>query len=277
MKTSLNISNSLNLIGEMTNDSRFQILEFDELRGATDVDTAFDLNVLNRGGVRLKQVRVLLEDSAVRIEAGLLSYMKGDIEVSNNAGGVLGLSKKFIKSKLTGEEMFKPRYYGHGEIYLEPTFNHYALVELEDDEIIVDDRLFVACEDTVEVKVTSQKTISSALFGNEGFFQTKIKGEGIVVLQIPVPEEEIFKCRINEDVLKVDGSFAILRTGDIEFTVEKSATSIFGSATSKEGLLNVYSGTGEVWLIPTKSVYDKMKTMRIKEDISDLDLDNDKN
>ncbi|MCR6514731.1 MAG: AIM24 family protein [Clostridium sp.] len=277
MRTSLNISNSLNLIGEMTNDSRFQVLEFDELRGATDVDTAFDLNVLNRGGVRLKQVRVLLEDSAVRIEAGLLSYMKGDIEISNNAGGVLGLSKKFIKSKLTGEEMFKPRYHGHGEIYLEPTFNHYALVELEDDEIIVDDRLFVACEDTVEVKVTSQKTISSALFGNEGFFQTKIKGEGIVVLQIPVPEEEIFKCRINEDVLKVDGSFAILRTGDIEFTVEKSATSIFGSATSKEGLLNVYRGTGEVWLIPTKSVYDKMKTMRIKEDISDLDLDNDKN
>ncbi|WP_194191735.1 AIM24 family protein [Clostridium chrysemydis] len=277
MRTSLNISNSLNLIGEMTNDSRFQVLEFDELRGATDVDTAFDLNVLNRGGVRLKQVRVLLEDSAVRIEAGLLSYMKGDIEVSNKSGGVIGISKKFIKSKLTGEEMFKPRYQGHGEIYLEPTFNHYALVELEDDEIIVDDRLFVACEDTVEVKVTSQKTISSALFGNEGFFQTKIKGEGIVVLQIPVPEEEIFKCRINEDVLKVDGSFAILRTGDIEFTVEKSATSIFGSATSKEGLLNVYRGTGEVWLIPTKSVYDKMKTMRIKEDISDLDLDNDKN
>lgn len=275
MRTNLNIVNSLNLVSEMRNESNFQILEFDELRGATDVDTAFDLNVLNRGGVRLKQIRIMLEESSVTIESGYLSYMKGDIDVKNKTGGVLGLGKKFLTSKLTGEEMFKPRYEGTGEIYLEPTFNHYALIELEDDIIVVDDRLFVACEEGVEVKATSQKTISSALFGNEGFFQTKLTGEGIAVLQIPVPEEEIFKCRINNDTLKVDGSFAILRTGDIEFTVEKSASTIIGSATSGEGMLNVYRGTGEVWLIPTKSVYDKMKQIRLKSDVSKIDLETD--
>ena len=70
------------------------------------------------------------------------------------------------------------------------------------------------------------------VLGNEGVFQTKLSGNGIVVLEIPVPEEEVFKCKINNDVLKVDGNFAILRTGDIEFTVEKSSTIISSSSNS---------------------------------------------
>ena len=80
-----------------------------------------------------------------------------------------------------------------------------------------------------------------------------------MVLEIPVPEEEVFKCKINNDVLKVDGNFAILRTGDIDFTVEKSSKSLVSTATGGEGFLNVFWGTGEVWLIPTKSVYEKLE------------------
>ena len=102
------------------------------------------------------------------------------------------------------------------------------------------------------------KTVSSALFGTEGFFQTKLKGTGIVVLEIPVPETEIFKYSLVEDVLKIDGNFSVLRTGGIQFTVEKTTKTLIGSGFSGEGLLNVFRGTGEVWLMPTKVVYDKI-------------------
>ena len=61
------------------------------------------------------------------------------------------------------------------------------------------------------------------------------------------------------DTLKVDGNFAILRTGNIEFSVEKSSKSIVGTMVSGEGLVNVYRGTGEVWLTPTKNVYKDLK------------------
>lgn len=94
--------------------------------------------------------------------------------------------------------------------------------------------------------------------GNEGYFQTKLSGSGIVVLEIPVPEKEVFKCTLIDDTLKVDGNFVMLRSGNIDLTVEKAAKSIVGSVTSGEGFLNVYRGTGQVWLIPTKSVYDKL-------------------
>lgn len=258
MRTSMNIQNKLTMLSEMRNDSKFQILEFDRLEGATDVGTALGLQIMNDSGIKLRQVRIILEDSSVKLESGALSYMKGEIEIKTKTGGVVGLGKKFLNSKLTGETMFKPTYEGTGEIFLEPSFGHFALIELEDEEIIVDDGLFYACEEDVEVGAAMQKSVSSMLFGNEGIYQTSISGSGIVVLEIPVPESEIFKCKLFNDTLKVDGNFAVLRTSNIEFTVEKSS-SLIGSVTNGEGLLNVYSGTGEVWLLPTMSIYQDLR------------------
>ncbi len=258
MRTSMNIQNKLTMLSEMRNDSKFQILEFDRLEGATDVGTALGLQIMNDSGIKLRQVRIILEDSSVKLESGALSYMKGEIEIKTKTGGVVGLGKKFLNSKLTGETMFKPTYEGTGEIFLEPSFGHFALIELEDEEIIVDDGLFYACEEDVEVGAAMQKSVSSMLFGNEGIYQTSISGSGIVVLEIPVPESEIFKCKLFNDTLKVDGNFAVLRTSNVKFTVEKSS-SLIGSVTNGEGLLNVYSGTGEVWLLPTMNIYQDLR------------------
>ncbi|ENZ30530.1 MULTISPECIES: AIM24 family protein [Clostridium] len=265
MRSSLNFTNKLSKLAEMENDSIFQILEYENLEGATDVESAFGLNIIRESGIKLKQIRIALENSSVILEPGALSYMKGNIKISSKTGGVLGFGKKLISSKLTGETVFKPTYSGTGEIFLEPSFGNFALIELEDDEIIVDDGLFFACESSVEVGVTIQRNLSAALLGDETLCQTKISGSGIVALEIPVPESEIFKCILIDDTLKVDGNFAILRTGNIEFTVEKSSKSIVGSVTSGEGLVNVYRGSGEVWLVPTKSVYSDLKIKGLNE------------
>lgn len=265
MRSSLNFTNKLSKLAEMENDSIFQILEYENLEGATDVESAFGLNIIRESGIKLKQIRIALENSSVILEPGALSYMKGNIKISSKTGGVLGFGKKLISSKLTGETVFKPTYSGTGEIFLEPSFGNFALIELEDDEIIVDDGLFFACESSVEFGVTIQRNLSAALLGDETLCQTKISGSGIVALEIPVPESEIFKCILIDDTLKVDGNFAILRTGNIEFTVEKSSKSIVGSVTSGEGLVNVYRGSGEVWLVPTKSVYSDLKIKGLNE------------
>lgn len=255
MRSSLKFTNKLNMLSEMECESKFQILEYENLDGAADVQTALGLNIIKQSGIRLKQVRIILDDSSVKLEPGALSYMKGNIQIKSKSGGLLGLGKKIISSKLTGESTFKPFYSGTGEIFLEPSFGHFALIELEDDEIIISDNMFYACEEGIEVNASIQKNISSTFLGNEGLCQTRIEGNGIVALRVPVPESEIFKCVLINDTLKVDGNFAILRTGNIEFSVEKSSKSIIGTAISGEGMVNVYKGTGEVWLVPTKSIY----------------------
>ena len=161
--------------------------------------------------------------------------------------------------------MFKPILRGTGEVFLEPSFGHFTLIELEDEEIIIDDGLFFACEESIEIEPVMQKSISSLIFGKEGMFQSRLSGSGIVLLEVPVPEKEILRCKLYRDVLKVDGSFAVLRSGNIEFTVEKSGTTLVGSAINGEGLLNVYRGTGEVWLVPTKSIYEDLNARGLNE------------
>ncbi|BCZ44154.1 transcriptional regulator [Clostridium gelidum] len=275
MRSSLKFTNKLNMLSEMECESKFQILEYENLDGATDVETAFGLNIIRQSGIKLKQIRIMLEDSSVKLEPGSLSYMKGNIEVKNKSGGLIGFGKKIISSKLTGETAFKPTYSGTGEIFLEPSFGHFALIELEDDEIIVSDNMFYACEEDIDVNAAMQKNISSTFLGNEGLYQTRIEGNGIVALKVPVPESEIFKCILINDTLKVDGNFAILRTGNIEFSVEKSSKSIIGTAINGEGLVNVYRGTGEVWLIPTKNVYKELKMSGASE-INKLQFEQDR-
>ena len=270
--TSENIKNRITMISEMKNESTFQVLEYDSLQGASDLNAALQIKLMKDSGIRLKQIRIILDDSAVKIESGALSYMKGNIDIVTKMGGIVGLGKKLFSSKVTGESMFKPILRGTGEVFLESSFGYFTLIELEDEEIIIDDKLFCACEEGIDVNPIMQKNISSVLFGNEGVYQSKLSGSGIVVLEIPVPEKEILRCKLFRDTLKVDGNFAILRSANIEFTVEKSGTTLIGTTINGEGLLNVYNGTGEVWLAPTISVYDNLREGGLK-DLKDFDED----
>lgn len=271
MKTNIEMNNTLTKLSEFKNNSTFQVLEYDDLRGGSDVKTAFMLSYMRDANIKLRQLRIVLQGGGVYTEPNALSFMRGPIEVSTNTGGFMGLSKKFVSSKISGEPVIKPLFKGTGEILLEPSFGHYAILQLEKEEIIIDDELFFAAEDTIDISVTTMKSISSALFGSEGFFQTKLSGTGIVVLEIPVPETEIFKYSLVDDVLKIDGSFSILRTAGIQFTVEKTTKTLIGSGFSGEGLLKVFRGTGEVWLMPTKVVYDKMLSQGMPFGVGGMD------
>ena len=90
MRSSLNFTNKLNKLAEMENDSIFQILEYENLEGAADVETALGLNIIRKSGIKLKQIRIVLDDSSVVLEPGALSYMKGNIRISSKTGGVIG-------------------------------------------------------------------------------------------------------------------------------------------------------------------------------------------
>ncbi len=271
MKTNVTMNNTLNKLSEFTGTSTFQVLEYDDLRGGKDVNAAFMLSYMRDANIKLRQIRIVLSGGGVYTESGALSFMRGPIEVSTNTGGIMKFSKKFVSSKIAGEPVIKPHFKGTGEILLEPSFGHYAMVELEDEEIIIDDSLFFAAEDTIDIGVTSMKTISSALFGTEGFFQTRLRGKGIVVLEIPVPETEIFKYTLVNDVLKLDGNFSVLRTEGIKFTVEKTTKTLIGSGFTGEGLLQVFRGTGEVWLMPTKVVYEDMLSQGLAFGVGGID------
>jgi uncharacterized protein (TIGR00266 family) len=205
-------------------------------------------------------VRLVLENSYARVEPGALYFMKGQLEIKASTGG--GLMKGLARKMLSGETFFVNEIHGTGEIYLEPSFGHFFLYHVKSDEqaIIVDKSLFYAGTSGLDISSVMQKHISSALFGGEGLFQTKIKGEGVAVLYSPVPITEIQKIQLTNEKLSVDGNFALLRSEKIDFKAEKSSKSWLSTSVSGEGLLQTFSGTGSVWIAPTQSIYELLST-----------------
>ena len=135
------------------------------------------------------------------------------------------------------------------------------IVELNNEEIIADKGLFYCCESSVAVSVQTMKNLSSAIAGGEGLFQTKVSGSGFCVFEMPVPENELVEFELQNEMVQVDGNFTLFRQGHIDFTVEKSSKSIFGSVASGEGLLQTFRGTGKVIIAPTLPVYEKLGLM----------------
>lgn len=245
-------------------DNTFIVECAESLEGATDTGMAMRLFFAQQSGLRLKQVKIIMNDGCIKTEAGALYYMLGDITSETKIGGITGFMKKAIKGGVTSESTVKPMYKGSGEIILEPSFKHYILMQLNNESIIVDKGMFFCCSGSIDVSPAIQSNVSSAFLGGEGLFQIALKGTGIVVLESNVPVSEIIEQKINPgEKLKVDGNFAIARTENIKFSVSKSDKSLIGSALNGEGFLNTFEclskEIGSVWLAPTEPIYNKMK------------------
>jgi uncharacterized protein (AIM24 family) len=238
---------------------KIEVLEYQNLGGNDNFAVAEKLFFAQKSNIKLRQVRITLKNSSLTAEAGALQMMKGNITLKSLGGsGAKGFLKGLASSVLTNESAIKPQYQGSGVIYLEPSFKHYMIVELNNEEIIADKGLFYCCESSVSVSVQAMKNVTSAIAGGEGLFQTKVSGKGFCVFEIPVPEDELVEFELQNETVQVDGNFTLLRLGNIEFTVEKSTKSIFGSVVSGEGLLQTFRGTGKVIIAPTLPVYQKL-------------------
>jgi uncharacterized protein (AIM24 family) len=241
-----------------TKDALFEVLQYPKLAGSSDVRAAEQLFYVGAAGMRLKLVRVTLRNGCLRNEPGTLYYMHGsDLEMKASTGG--GVFKALKRRTMSGESFLVNEIHGSGQIYLEPSYGHFFLLELNNEEMIVDRSLFYAGSGDLDIG-SKMVSASAAIAGGEGLFQTRIAGTGVAVLFSHVPAEEIQKITLNNETLSVDGSFAMMRTGGVKFTVKKSSRSWAATSVSGEGLLQTFSGTGSVWIAPTEEIYSQLST-----------------
>ena len=206
--------------------------------------TAYYCNEMN---VRKRQVLCDLT-----IQAGAMQWMVGDVKATTGVKGVGDLLGKAIRGKATGESAIKPEYTGSGTLVLEPTYKHLILMDAAEwnGSVVLDDGLFLACDSRLQHKAVMRSNFSSAVAGGEGLFNLSLNGTGVFCIESDCPKEELVEITLKDDVLKVDGNFAIAWSNSLQFTVERSSKSLIGSAASGEGLVNVYRGTGKVLLAP---------------------------
>lgn len=206
--------------------------------------------------VRKRQLIAQIEPGLGAItQKGIMQLMLGDLQARTDISGLGNLMKKYIGSKVTGESAIKPLYTGEGTLVLEPTFKYIILEDLDEWEgkLTIEDGMFLACEDSVQMKVVARTTVSSAVLGGEGLFNTSIYGTGVVALESPVPRSELIEVNLDNDVLKIDGNMAIAWSTDLKFTVERTTPTLVGSMAAGEGLVNVYRGTGRVLIAPVQN------------------------
>jgi len=239
-------SDAVKVIDTLTssNNTIFEVLEYKKPRNGSVFNTAGVTSPSTQyGGEKLRQVRININGGGVLVQPGELQFMKGpiQIEIHKNAPSA---SKGFFKSVGTGEAAFTSRYYGkYGEIYLDPSYKYFYVLELSNEELILDDGMFYCCEDSIELSVHTNKNIATGLISGDGFRQPKLSGSGIAILESDVPFEEILIYELNNETLKIDGNFSIVIRGKIETKIEKS---------KREGYLQTFVGTGEVWIAPSR-------------------------
>ncbi|MBR1864662.1 MAG: AIM24 family protein [Ruminococcus sp.] len=203
-------------------------------------------------GMHKRQVICRLNGNGVLLQAGAMQIITGDVNVATNVKGAGDFFKKVVGGKVTGESAIKPRYTGNGIVYLEPTYKYIILQDLAEwnGAMTIEDGMFLACDDTVEMKVTARSTLSSAALGGEGLFNTTLTGRGVAVLESRVPYGELLVYDLENDTIKIDGNMAIAWSAGLQFTVERTTATLIGSAASGEGLVNVYRGTGRILVAP---------------------------
>ena len=206
-------------------------------------------------GVRRRQLVVDLDGTKSLVtQAGAMQWIFGNIDATTGVKGVGDLFGKMVKGAVTKESAIKPEYVGSGRIVLEPTYKFIILQNVADwgeSGMSVEDGMFLACDGSVEHKIAARTNLSSALAGNEGLFNLSLRGNGIVALESNVPSSELVTVDLENDVLKLDGSFAVCWSTSLQFTVERSSKTLIGSAVNGEGLVNVFRGTGRVLISPT--------------------------
>ena len=203
--------------------------------------------------VRKRQVLCKLEGNAVKIQAGAMQWMSGNVQMQSDVKSVGSFLGKVVKGAITGESAVKPLYSGNGYVMLEPTFRHLLVENVADwgSGIVLDDGLFLACDAQIQESISRRTNLSSALLGGEGLFNLCLSGNGYCVLESPVPREELIEFNLDNSVVKIDGNMAIAWSSSLNLTVEKAANSLIGSGLSGEGFVNVYCGTGKILMTPT--------------------------
>ncbi|MFK7990142.1 MAG: AIM24 family protein [Sandaracinaceae bacterium] len=198
-----------------------------------------------------KLIKATIQNETIRAESGALHYMFGQIEMTSKAPSAGG----FLKSMVSGENVFKPTYTGTGEIHFgPPIFGEYLVMQLNNEEWILDQGAYVCSDMGIEVDVFRNKALTG-LVGGEGLFQTKVRGTGTLVLIAP---GKIQTYTLQGHKLAVDGNYAIARSASLDYSVQRASKSLVGSFTSGEGLLNVFQGTGTVLLAPVPNLYQNL-------------------
>ncbi|MGY2895031.1 AIM24 family protein, partial [Deinococcus sp. UYEF24] len=162
-----------------------------------------------------RQVRFVLSGGGILLEPGAFLYSQGKIASAVKQHEKGGMFTRALRGRATGESAFATSFDGQGEVWTELTGQHFVIAELDGQEdMLLDDRAFYACQNTVQLSTHMHKGVSGVLSGN-GFAQPRLSGRGLFVVESPVPAEEIEVAELNGEELILDGDLMLMYSAKV--------------------------------------------------------------
>jgi len=195
--------------------------------------------------------KISLSDETVVIERGAMSHMRGDLKMKGRLAGPIRL----IRAALSGEEALRPTISGTGTLYLESSFGGFHIMDLPGTENWVVESGAFWCSEAKLKQTFHRERFGTSFWSGKGFldFQTKVAGQGKVMICSPGPVEEIIlgKDSPHGNRLIADGPIVLARAASIRYTVRLPSLLPWRRAATGEGLLRVYEGEGRMLVCTT--------------------------
>lgn len=200
-------------------------------------------------GGSMPVVEIILDDGESMIcERGSMVWMSPNMQMETKGGGV----GKMIGRAFGGEAMFQNIYTargGQGMITFGSSFvGNIVAIEIKlGQEIICQKSAFLASTSGVTMEIMFQKKISSGFFGGEGFIMQRIKGQGIVFLEIDGSAVEYMLAPGQQMV--IDTGYLAMMDGTCSITAETVKGGAKNMFFGGEGFFNtVVTGPGKITL-----------------------------
>lgn len=202
----------------------------------------------------ITQLEININGAGVLLEPGALQYMHGSInsEVVRHEENK-GFIARAISSAGTGESGHATRMTGTGTIWCEPSNKHFVIATMDgpEDALLIDDKAFYACSDTISMRTHRHTNISGALSGN-GLMQPKLSGSGVFAVESPVPVDEIEAIELQHgQELVVDGDYMLMYSASLDVSIGTLVKGLRNALRSGEGFVYKFKGQGMVWVMPT--------------------------
>jgi uncharacterized protein (TIGR00266 family) len=204
-------------------------------------------------------VEVTLDaDEVIKVENGGMCYMQNvELEGKLNAstGGIGGFFKAVGRSMVSGESMFMT--YARGvtdgaRIGIAPsTPGCIRTLSVGDQQYRLNNGAFLACDNTINYNVVSQKSFGKALLGGTGgFFVMETEGYGNLLINAfgDMIEMEV----TDSSPLIIDNEHVVAWDIALDYEI-KPASGVIGFK-SGEGFVNEFHGNGKV-LIQTRNIH----------------------
>ncbi|MDR2833144.1 MAG: TIGR00266 family protein, partial [Streptococcaceae bacterium] len=192
------------------------------------------------------------QGETMRIQSGSMVYRQGGVELSAklNKGSGGGLFSAVARSVTSGESMFLTEVSAPsapGIVVISPELPG-QIVELEvgAEQYCLNDKAFLAMDDTVNYQMVRQKLSKAVFSGQGGLFVMETTGQGTILINAFGSLDKIELDGTQE--ITIDNNHVIAWDRTLDFNIHFEGKGFFSSIGTGEGLVNTFRGRGTIYL-----------------------------